>query len=274
MAFIFDQKHFIVYNDDAAMNSATVLTGMTSTAAQDTNFYDIDTDVKSVFRIRFEVANTGDAAANITRRLEFREDSGAWTQITTGTNNVRLYNSTNFADGAATTQKLTGVGTFTAGKGKDTASDTTQISLTNGYNVEDEWCLQFQSTAQTHSYQFRVTNAGTALTTYTVTPTISPIRWGTVADRVYYDASKFLNPTVYFEGNFWSSVAAYPVYLRLINVTDGSTVVVNSKIGGLASSITRFRSEPLVLVSQKEYLFQYGVAHGATLNNLRGGWAG
>ncbi|MDP3997298.1 MAG: hypothetical protein Q8P73_02240, partial [bacterium] len=162
-ASVFDQKHFRIYEDDAALNSATAY------AAEDTN--------KSVliganFRLRFSVANTGDAAGDITRRLEFSEDAGDWTQITTGTNNVRLVNSTEFTDGDATTALLTPTGTFAAGQGKDTGSDTSQISLTNAYYVEDEYALKFETAADGHSYQFRITNAGTAIS-YTNTPNIA-----------------------------------------------------------------------------------------------------
>ncbi len=159
-----DQKHFQIFQDDADLNAATQY------AAEDTN-YNVSLDTN--FRLRFEVANTGTAPVNITRRLEFSEDGGAWTQITTGTNNVRLVDSSEFSDGGATTNQLTAVGTFTAGQGKDTGSDTTQISLTNAYFVEDEYALKFESSADGHYYQFRISNAGSALDTYTKTPLIS-----------------------------------------------------------------------------------------------------
>ena len=251
------------------MNSATDYTGSTLTAAQDTNFYDIDINIKAVFRIRFEVANTAVSAGNIIRRLEFREDSGAWTQITTGTNNVRLYNSTNFADGAATTQKLTAVGTFIAGQGKDTGSDTTQISLTNGYNVEDEWCLQFQSGAFGHTYQFRVTNAGATLDTYTVTPSLAIINWSYVGSYKYYDANKFTNPTFYLEANIYTSNASFPCYARLINTTD-VIILATSKVGTNATSRVRLRSDAITLVNDKTYRVQVGVAKGGAVNYTRG----
>ena len=58
-------------------------------------------------------------------RLEFKEGSGAWTQITTNSNNVRLSSSSNFSDGDATTARLTdALGyTFNAGQGKFAGSD-------------------------------------------------------------------------------------------------------------------------------------------------------
>jgi len=161
---VFDQKHFRFYRDNGGLNSADFY------ASEDTNY---NIGINTTFRLRIETANTGEAAGNITRRLEFKEDSGTWTQITTGTNNVRISGSANFADGDATTSRLTATGTFTAGQGKDAGSDTSQISLTNGYYTEDEYSLILQATAAGHSYQFRISNAGTALDTYTVTPAIN-----------------------------------------------------------------------------------------------------
>jgi hypothetical protein len=61
-----------------------------------------------------------------------------------------------------------------AGQGKDTGSDTSSISLTNGYYTEDEYSLKFQAGAGGNTYQFRITNAGAALDNYTATPSISP----------------------------------------------------------------------------------------------------
>ncbi len=164
----FDQKHYRFFRDNYALNTADWY------AAEDTN---LNVGISTNFRLRFEVANTGAAAGNVTRRLEFRENTGAgygaWTQITTGTNDVRLVDSTLFTDGDATTSRLTAVGSFQAGQGKDTGSDTTSISLTNGNYTEDEFSLILQSTAGGNAFQFRITNAGTVLDTYTVTPTIS-----------------------------------------------------------------------------------------------------
>ena len=171
-AAVFDQKHFKIYQDDAGLNSATQYN------IEDANY---NVPISTNFRIRFEVANTGGIAANITRRLEFKEGSGSWTQITADSNNIRLQDSTNFTDAGATTTRLTATGTFTAGQGKDTGSDTSQISLTNAYYTEDEYSLRFQTGASGNTYQLRITNAGVALNTYSQTPSISP---GAVATTV------------------------------------------------------------------------------------------
>ena len=164
------QSHFRIYNDDGTViNDATALVG------EDANY---NIGLNTNFRIRFETANVGTSAINISRRLEFREYSGgswgAWTQITTNSNNVRLVDSLIFTDGDATSSRLTAVGTFMAGQGKDTGSDTSSISLTNGYYTEDEYSLKFQAGAGGNTYQFRITNAGAALDNYTATPSISP----------------------------------------------------------------------------------------------------
>ena len=140
-----------IYKDDGALNSATTYTSNT-----------IKTN--STFRLRFEVANLGTSGGNITRRLEFQENGGAWTQLTTNSNNVRLIDSTYFTDGAATTSKLPPHGTFIAGQGKDTGSDTSPLSLNANYYTEDEYALSFQDAASGNSYAFRITDAGTALT--------------------------------------------------------------------------------------------------------------
>ncbi|MDD4990561.1 MAG: hypothetical protein PHW31_04660, partial [Candidatus Pacebacteria bacterium] len=161
---VLNQEHFQIFQDDAGLNSATQY------AVEDANY---NVALETNFRIRFQIANTGDGAENITRRLEFKEDSGFWTQITTNSNNIRLVDSSNFTDADATTAVLTATGTFTAGQGKDTGSDTSQISLTNGYYTEDEYSLKFESTADNHAYQFRITNAGVELDTYSATPIIN-----------------------------------------------------------------------------------------------------
>ena len=326
---VFNQKHFKIYQDDAGLNSATQY------AAEDTNY---NIPINTNFRIRFETANTGTASSSITRRLEYKENNGSWTQITTGggggviyldpngdstplqwhpsaaadhytliddgtrqnegapnmtdyiddydvankvdvfdmgtdtvetvseikvwvyghvsdyygvgnpsnekivgsiyvdatwqsdvlfdltdsdawksvtftgtwdqtdlnslqvrlkstycdsgaeefiyamyaevtytgsSPNVSLVDSTNFTDGDATTSRLTATGTFSAGQGKDTGSDTSSISLANGYYTEDEYSLKFDSGANGNTYQFRITNVGTPLTTYASIPTVS-----------------------------------------------------------------------------------------------------
>jgi len=161
----FVQKHFKIYKDDASLNLANFY------ANEDEN-YNLGIGVN--FRIRLQVANIGTGAEDISRRLEFKEDEGAWKQITSDTNSVRLSNSTNFTDGQATLARLTSSGNFVAGQGKDIDSDTSKLSLVNGKYLEDEYSLVFLNSSLGHTYRFRITNLGNQLYSYEVTPIIIP----------------------------------------------------------------------------------------------------
>lgn len=166
---VLNQKHFQIYSD-----TGSVLNDATALNSQDLNY---NVALNTTFRIRFETANTGGVAADIVRRLEFSENGGAWTQITTNSNNVRLANSILFADGDATTTRLTATGIFMAGQGiMNQDSDTSSISLTNAYYTEDEYALKFETGAQGKIYQFRLVNYvnpnNVAYDVYTVIPTI------------------------------------------------------------------------------------------------------
>jgi len=153
-----------VYKNNGGLNAADAY------AAQDTSY---NIGVNTIFRIRFEVANTSSNSGTLISRLEFKEDSGAWTEITTNSNNVHLAISSFFTDGAATTSRLTSTGSFVPGQGKDTSSDTSVVSLGASSYTEDEYAIILEASAAGHSYQFRITNAGTPLDNYVVFPSIN-----------------------------------------------------------------------------------------------------
>ncbi len=162
---VFNQKHFQIFKDDKGLNSASSLAG------EDVN-YNVELGIN--VRLRFLVVNNGTGVGDITRRLEFKEDDGIWKRITSDLNNVRLVLSPHFADKEATTKILTSAGTFVAGQGKSTDSDTNKISLNSGEYVEDEYSLVFLNSAMGHSYQFRITDAGNVFDIYQAIPQISP----------------------------------------------------------------------------------------------------
>ena len=87
---------------------------------------------------------------------------------------VYIAASSNITDGEATTAQLTAPsgkssGTdFDAGKLNDATNDITADPTADDY-TEVEWCLKI-ATGQTGTFNFRVSNSGTALDTYTVTP--------------------------------------------------------------------------------------------------------
>lgn len=255
---ILKQEHGRIYKNDAGLNSATPY------ASEDVSFYNIQS-LQNI-RIRYTIANVGSAAGNITPRLEFKEDGGAWTQITTGSNNVRLSASAQFSDGDATTQRLSGTGTFTEGQGKYSGSDASQKSLNNGYNSEWEWCIKFENSAQGHTYQFRITNAGTVLDDYLITLSIIPVAYNSDLDMFTYDASAFdPQPAIYFEATFRTGSSNYPAHARLFNITD-DIPVSGSDIENSTTILDLIRTAGAVaLTTAKKYCVQWGIAKGGTL---------
>lgn len=128
----------------------------------------------NVRRIRVEISNEGpDTGAGITYRLEYGIKSttcsaiGSWIAIpvTATTEDVQLFASTHFTDGAATTNISGGLtdenSTFVAGEIKDTGNQTSGITLTSSDFTEIEYAIQVTSNATIgDEYCFRLTNAG------------------------------------------------------------------------------------------------------------------
>jgi hypothetical protein len=80
------------------------------------------------------------------------------------------------ASGVATTGQLTApsgktiVSDFVAGRMQDDENPADTIDITTDDYSEFEWCIAANAAAADGTYNFRVTKAGTALDTYTVTP--------------------------------------------------------------------------------------------------------
>ena len=244
---VFDQKHFKIYQDNAGLNSAAQYAG------EDTN-YNIVNGIN--FRIRFETANIGGSSGNITRRLEFKEDSGAWTQITTNSNNVRLVNSSNFTDADATTTRLTATGTFTTGDGKDTGSDAESISLSADYYAEDEYALKFESDAVGKTYQFRITNAGTVLDTYSKTPSITVADASTACFNGYCGSEYVFNSATTYSP---AVVALDSTHFVMAYEDFGNSNYGTAVIGTVSGSTISYGSE---------YVFNSAITYFATVTAL------
>lgn len=126
-------------------------------------------------------------------RLEYRRNGGAWTQVTTTSNYVRITATSNIADGANTTRRLTA---FSGGIAGETFSGTAQFDEASGecagitirrgdagleggdpyIYTECLFSIQFRSAdlADADTIELRITDAGTAFTcgtSYPVTPT-------------------------------------------------------------------------------------------------------
>lgn len=157
-----NQYAFRVYADNAGLNAATGL------AADNTQ---AQVSMNGVARVRIGVYFDYDWAERI--YLQHRINGGAWT-TTTGATACRIEDSTQFADGAATTQRITS-GTFQAGEGID--SPRNSASGWGAGNVSEwEWNLRFASFNVGDVIEFRVVGTTSAshgatldpLDTYTI----------------------------------------------------------------------------------------------------------
>lgn len=162
-----NQEHFQIFNDDVSLNGATAMAG------QDMNY---NVPLSTNFCIRFETANTGTVSETFSRLLLVSRNGGTFGAISNfgQPEDVTLSPSGNFSDGAATTSRLTSVGTFTAGQGKYAGGSTDPVVLGANYNTEDEYCLQFKPSAQGTTYQFKIVNVTDSidLDFYTAIPSI------------------------------------------------------------------------------------------------------
>jgi hypothetical protein len=159
-----DQKHFRWYADDHALGN-----GENPLAGEDANPSVV---VGANYRLRIEVSTA--VSSNIAARLEFSENSGAWTALgASGATSVFYTDSTYFADGDATTASLlTPGGTYSAGQAKDAGATSSQVALSGGQYREWLWNIRFASAAAGNTFRFRVTNGGSGLPMYSVTPQV------------------------------------------------------------------------------------------------------
>jgi hypothetical protein len=154
------------------------LTAATYKAAQDTVVSGVSTG--SNVRLRFEVANTDTKSGSPNLSLEYGVKSGTCAASTYSTiptitgSAVQMGTSTYFATGDATTSQLTATGTFTAGKMVESNSTSTgALTIPASNYTEAEFVFQGNASAAGNTYCFRLTNNGTALTTYSVYPEIT-----------------------------------------------------------------------------------------------------
>jgi hypothetical protein len=170
---VFDQDSFRGRNDDGNETTATWI------AAANADFsHDIDADPK--FRIRFLIQETaGVAEADFSEQLQYNLNGAGWNNVTGASSVIRGVLSANYADGANTTQQI-GAGTFivtNAGmvEGDGGPASATAPDFAGSDETEFEFMLEIQAADVVNSdtIQLRVTKAGTALGTYTNTPTVT-----------------------------------------------------------------------------------------------------
>lgn len=167
----FTQRAFRGRNDDGNETTATWK------ANQDVNWTQaVDTN----FRIRFQLQEgAACAGANKVWRMQYNKNSAGWVDCSASSLVVRASASPNLADGANLTTQLTGgTGTFIGLTGFDEVdcnAGGASMDVAASGNSECEFSVQIRSadTVNGDSVQLRVTDAGTAIASYTSTPTIT-----------------------------------------------------------------------------------------------------
>jgi hypothetical protein len=173
MAIIQDAFRF--YEDGTEAGSSAI-------AAQDTNISrDVSSNSNLLLRIRIESTELSAAFPPDVWQLQYSKNSGAWTNVTTSSSNVRAFNSTNLTDDGATTERLTsGVTTWTSGFVSEDGV-VGDFVLETGKNVSTNQYTEFlysltvidADVLTSDTLDFRVLRNGSTITTYTVTPRIT-----------------------------------------------------------------------------------------------------
>ena len=136
-------------------------------AAENTNF---TIDAGETFRLRLEADEQNAKNGAVAGTIEYNHNGGGWVQVTTSSSVLRAVPSSQFNDGAATTNLLTGSArAFVAGEGSEDASPA-NMAL-NNQQTEHEYALQIipADVAQDNTIQVRLIG----MDAYTVTPTIT-----------------------------------------------------------------------------------------------------
>jgi len=161
----FNQSAYRWRNDDGLESAATWK------AVENTDITNVS--LTEIIRLRLEIEETNGGTTIGNARLEFSSDAascttGTWTALDTSTTAWRVTASAYITNGDPTTNQLTtSARTFVAGRIFDTQNeDTTGVSLSNTH-TEWEWAIRGDGAVDSTTYRFRVTDAGTALNTYT-----------------------------------------------------------------------------------------------------------
>ncbi len=172
-----DQMHYHWRNNDGTESAATSATG----GVEDTTYAELPQTTP--VRLRVGVSNEGGGTSAATQyRLEWGQKVttcsaiSSWVNVATANDEFAMIAS-QLVEGSDTTNVAVGSGgvsnentTFLSPNGgqRETASQTGNITLTSSQYVDLEYSIQATaSTSEGASYCFRVTNAGTAIDTYT-----------------------------------------------------------------------------------------------------------
>ena len=236
----FDQTSFRGVNDDGSESASTFK------AAVNTNFNQLQDEN---FRIRFLIQEDDDLEdLDMTFQLQYNLNAGGWNNVTAGSSVVRSAASTNFADGATTTQRI-GAGTFIGtNNGMDEVDGIAggagmDFTTTINQETEVEFCAQIRSADTTtgDTIQLRVINGKTSspIAVYTSTPTLTiPTGAGMMlasAERLI-TAAAAENPGTF---NFQKSLpwGAVTIALRLAGGASGAEFLPGTRYKTLVGDI-------------------------------------
>jgi hypothetical protein len=176
--------HFHFRNDNGSETTATSRTG----GNEDTNLTALSQNTP--FRLRLGVSNEGGTSTPaIQYRLEYSlaaetcELADGWTDVGASNDDFNMFDSSNLTDGANTTNIAEANGgvtdentTFRSPNGgvKDTSSQTAGVTLTPTQHTDLEFSLVATASAtEGNTYCFRVTDAGTPLSSYAILPRVT-----------------------------------------------------------------------------------------------------
>jgi hypothetical protein len=146
--------------------------GATALAAENTNL--TGQSASAIYMVRIGYYLTGTGSLSPAPKLQYNKNSAGWNDVNSSSNVFRPFNSSNIADNATTTNRLTLNGGTTFGAGRYDEVDgaiTTSVSLSDTGNDETEFlfCIQAQSAdiANADAVQLRLVNGnGTTLGSY------------------------------------------------------------------------------------------------------------
>jgi hypothetical protein len=158
---------------------------------------------------------------------------------------VHLVDSTYIASGAATstTQRLTGLtGTFTAGRISDDTNPLPSIDIGNDGNTEVEFCVKIAaSVTDGTQFKFRITDNGTPLDTYTITPVVTVSTSGALAPPVGLRAATLApDPDIEYAAREWrqAEIEFVPQWRETPQETQSDLATAFIRVAGAQQSAT------------------------------------
>jgi len=161
-----NQISFRGRGDSVALNSTTFDYSLNTGWSQ---------NVDEPFRVRFEVQETNNKNANITGQLYYRRNGGSWTLVSATSSVVKAVASSQFSNGASTTNILpSGLGTFAGGYGIWTGVSPSSVLLSNTH-LEHEYSIQIVGADVNNGDTIELEIDAGSLNAYTYVPSITAV---------------------------------------------------------------------------------------------------